>query len=606
MDAPLYSVARLGLVRAGAMALTGGLLAFGLSACGDSSSSGSLVGDSRPNILLIVADDMGYSDIGAFGSEIRTPNIDALAGEGRLLSSFYAGAVCAPSRAMLMSGADHHRVGVGINPEVLAGLILQGFAPFGNDYHFDNLPPEYRGFLSERALSMPELFRDHGYRTLMSGKWHLAQEVVAPQPGQVSPLQARPEAFPDARGFEQSFMLLDFGGSHFAPIPDRPNRYDLMTYGENGRIFQADELPADFYSSVFYTDKLLEYLGADNPEDKPFFAYLSYTAAHFPLHAPEEDIAAYAGHYDDGYQAVRSRRIQRLKELGLIAPNFSVYESPRQPDPGLGEKTWDELTPDERAYQARVMEIYAAMVTNMDRQIGRLIQHLKDTGQYDNTLILFFSDNGPDDGRGVDEGPNLDNSYENLGKPGSAAVYGSRWAEVGSTPFRMWKGRAGAEGSHSSPAVLKLPGASQARADLDIPVHITDILPSLLEAADIALPAGTYQGRDIIDVEGISHWSAWQAPHPEAQARPQGMVGEALGLSAFVRDGQWKLSRQANDSTPEDAGFTDIPWELFDMNADRGETQNLAASHPDIVARLERLWDDYAQRNHVIVHTGTP
>jgi len=587
--------------------MVGGLAVLFLAACDSGSSHvGDISRDDRPNILLIVVDDVGYSDIGVFGSEIRTPNIDALAADGRLLSSFYAGAVCAPSRAMLMSGADHHRVGVGINPEVVAGLIVQDYAPFGTEYGFNNLPREYGGFLVDEALSMPELFRDQGYRSMMSGKWHLAQEVVQPTPTHPNPLRPRPASFPDARGFDQSLMLLDFGGSHFAPIPGKPNRYDQASYAENGRLFHADELPADYYSSVYFADKLLDYLKADNPEEKPFFAYLSFTAGHFPLHAPEEDIAAYAGHYDEGYQVVRERRVQRLKDLGLIAPNFSMYESPPVADPDLGEKTWDQLTADEKAYQARIMEIYAAMLTNMDRQVGRVIQHLKDTGQYDNTLILFFSDNGPDDGRGVDEGPNLDNSYENLGRPGSAAVYGSRWAEVGSTPFRMWKGRAGAEGSHSSPAIVKLPGASEGKPVLDIPMHIMDVLPTFLDAAGISIPADSYQGREIIGIEGVSLWAALQETNPDPVPRQYGLIGEALGQAAYVRDGQWKLSRQPSSSDSPDAGFADIPWALFDMKADRGETRDLAAGHPDIVDRLERMWDAYVERNKVLLHTGTP
>ena len=593
------------LARGGRAWALAGFSALVLGACGGGSGSDRDQAE-RPNILVIVADDMGYSDIGAFGSEIRTPNIDALVGGGRLLTNFYSSAVCAPSRAMLMSGADHHRVGMGINPEVVAGLIVQKYAPFGTEYGFDNLPPEYLGFLNDQALTMPEIFRDHGYRTMMAGKWHLAQEVVRPTPGQLSPLKPRPESFPNARGFEQSFMLLDFGASHYAPIPGKKNRYDMVTYAENDKIFPSDELPDDYYSSVNFTDKLLQYLTADEDTEKPFFAYLAYTAAHFPLQAPDEDVAAYAGHYDDGYEAIRSRRIQRLKDLNLIAPNFSVYESPPVPEPNIGEKPWNELTAEEKAYQARLMEIYAAMVTNMDRQIGRVVQHLKDTGQYDNTLILFFSDNGPDDGRGIPEGPNLDNSFENLGKPGSGAVYGSRWAEVGSTPFRMWKGRAGAEGSSSMPAIVKLPGAPDDKPALDIPVHITDILPTLLDAADIPVPKGVYNDREIVDIEGVSQWAAFQDSAPSEVSRPFPLAGEALGLSGFVRDGQWKISRQPDSETPPNLGFNDLPWELFDMNSDRGETRDLAASHPDIVARLEQLWDAYVQRNNVLLHTGTP
>lgn len=588
-------------------------VALALTACGGND----LVAPQRPNILLIVGDDMGYSDIGAFGSEIRTPHLDALAAEGRLLTSFYSGAVCAPSRAMLMSGADHHRVGVGVNPEVVASLILRRVAPFGTEYGFDNLPPEYRGYLRDDALSLPELMRDHGYRTLMSGKWHLAQEVARPQPGELTPgdgglaellpVRPRPASFPNARGFDQSFMLLDFGASHFAPVPGKPTRYDLGTYGENDRTFHANALPQDFYSSTHFTDKLLEYLKSGQSAEQPFFAYLSYTAPHFPLQAPAEDIAAYAGHYDAGYDVIRARRLQRLKELGLIAPDFAMFSVPPKDDPLMSDRPWTELNADERAYQARVMEVYAAMVTHMDRQIGRVIEHLKDSGQYDNTLIVFLSDNGPDDGREAPEGPNLDNSLDNLGRPGSAGVYGTRWAEVGATPFRMWKGRAGAEGAHSTPALVKLPRQSAALPAVREPVHITDLLPTFLEAAGIALPRDRYQGRAIVNVEGVSQWRALQsaaALAPAARAQP--LAGEVLGISAYVRDGGWKLSKQPVAGDSLDMGFDDIAWQLFDMVTDRGETRDVAADHPGVVALLRQQWDAYVERNRVLLHTATP
>jgi len=605
-----------------------------LGACGsDDGSEPEPPAPRRANVLIILADDLGYSDIGAFGSEIATPHLDALAREGRLLSQFYTAPVCGPTRAELMSGADHHRVGLANNPEVLLSLVQNQAAPFGTIYTYGNMPPGYEGFLNDSALAMPELFRDAGYRTYMSGKWHLAFELVESSAGQLSPLQLRPASFPKARGFERSFALLNGGASHFAPRSARPTVYDTATYAEDDVTFPARDLPADFYSSTAYADKLIGFLDQDRGDPRPFLAYLAFTAPHFPLHAPAADLAAQAGNYDVGYEVIRERRVARLRELGVIAPNFAANPGiPSAAEGGSRDPRWHELTPDERAYQARLMEVYAAMVTRMDAEIGRVIQHLKDIGEYDHTLILFMSDNGPDDGGDPREGPSDDNALENLGHPGSTKAYGKRWAEVGATPLRRWKGRAGAEGANSVPAIVRLPGQAQGYPAIGAPMSapgrpkresslgegvaqrlegspmsVLDLLPTLLDFAGIPIPRDTYQGRPIIAIDGVSQWASLSDPAAVHLSNPprRRLEGELAGITGYAREGSWKLSRvpeASNDGI--DIGFDDIPWELFDLQNDRGETLDLATSHPDLVERLVRQWQDYVADTGVILRTG--
>jgi arylsulfatase len=349
----------------------------------------------QPNILLIVADDMGYSDIGAFGSEIPTPNIDALVREGRVLTRFYTAPACSPTRGMLMSGADSHRVGFGAMENNVTAFIGARNAPFGVDFSYDTVPDGYAGHLTNKALSMPQMFRDAGYHTYMAGKWHLAYEFTSTPTGGAS--RFRPADFPNKKGFERSFAMLDGAGAHFAPIPGSPTRYDNTTYTDDDVAFPAASLPADFYSTKTYTDKLISYIESNRADGKPFFAYAAYTSPHWPLQAPDEDIAAQKGRYDEGYDIIRYRRVEKLKQLGVLPQGFidnpglaSVAQG------GTGKKQWSELTPAERALQARAMEVYAAMVSNLDGHIGRLVQYLRDTGQYENTLIFFMSDNGSD------------------------------------------------------------------------------------------------------------------------------------------------------------------------------------------------------------------
>lgn len=587
-----------------ALASVTAFAALTLVACGSSDEP-----TERPNILLIVADDMGYSDIGAFGSEIATPNIDALVREGRALTSFYTAAACSPTRGMLMSGADSHRVGFGMMDNNVSALVNERNAPFGVDFGFDAVPAGYGGHLVDAALSMPELLRDAGYNTYMAGKWHLATQFSAPNPpAQPAATSFKPSAFPNAKGFERSFAMLNGAGSHYAPVAGKLTRFDRgVVYTRDDVAFPSTELPADFYSTKTYTDKLIEFIGSNRPAGKPFFAYAAYTAPHWPLQAPDADIAAQAGRYDVGYDVIRQRRIDRMKQLGVLPAGFAANAGLSSvSEGGTGKRRWTELSAQERATQARAMEVYAAMVSNLDGHIGRLVQHLKNTGQYDNTLIFFMSDNGSDPYPAPAADANANNMLANMGRPLSTFGYGERWAEVSAAPFRLWKTLTGAEGAVSVPAFVKLPNADRSRVPLTTVAHVKDLLPTFLELAGVPKPVTTYQGREIIPITGVSLNAALHADDAATSVRPASAVlaHEYLGQGFLLRDG-WKLSKA---QVPGVAATTDgdVPWRLFNLATDRGETVDLAATRPNLMRDMLGEWDRYVADNAVILLARPP
>jgi arylsulfatase len=307
----------------------------------------------RPNILLIVADDLGFSDVGPYGGEISTPALDQLAKEGVQLSNFHVLPTCSPTRSVLLSGMDNHRAGLGTMGEFVTPE-MEGV-------------PGYAGYLNFEVAALPEVMRRAGYHTYMAGKWHLGAEE---------------NTSPHARGFEETFVLLQGGGSHWSDRkPLTPP--EAMVYRRNGK--EVESLPEDFYSSRYYTDRILEWIEQSRSDDKPFFTYLSYTAPHDPLHAPKEYIAKYEGKYDQGWDELRQTRLASLKRLGMVSNDAVPF--PRLPN----VKAWDELPPEERQLAARDMEVYAAMVDYLDEQIARIFDYLKEIGEYDNTMILFMS-----------------------------------------------------------------------------------------------------------------------------------------------------------------------------------------------------------------------
>ncbi|WP_342245147.1 arylsulfatase [Pseudomonas sp. OTU5201] len=515
----------------------------------------------HPNILLVVADDLGYSDLGAFGGEIETPNLDRLAANGLQLTSMYAAPTCSPTRAMLMSGTDNHLAGLGTMEEAIQP--------------FQRGKPGYEGYLNQQAHSIAELLQGGGYRTSMVGKWHLG---LAPEQG------------PDRRGFERSFTLLEGGAVHFRPTPGSTARLEQVTYRENGRPV---ELPEDFYSTDFYTDKLIAYLKAGEDSGKPFFAYAAYTSPHWPLQAPEAYLEKYRGHYDGGYDAVRLARIERMKAKGLLPADFQpAVTLPVTPQlPG-----WAQLDPQRKRVEARKMEIYAAMVDNLDYNIGRLLDYLRDSGQLDNTLVVFMSDNGAAGERHEQfypAGPNTDNRLENLGRRGSQIDYGLRWAEVSAAPLRLFKGST-AEGGISVPAIVQLP-ANLRRQGLERSVaRVDDLAPTFLSLAGLPDPGDSWKGQPKHPITGRS-----MLPMLQGQERPEAvMAGELFG-SRYYREGDLKLLGLVSWVKPGEAP-PPLRWQLFDLSRDRSEQHDLAASQPETLERLMQAWQGYARQVGVV------
>jgi arylsulfatase A-like enzyme len=515
----------------------------------------------RPNILLIVADDLGYSDIGAFGGEIETPNLDRLASEGRILTDHHSGFSCAPTRSMLISGTDHHLVGL--------GRMGAGTGPQAGQ-------SGYEGYLNDRALSIAELLKDGGYHTYIAGKWHIGSGDTQT---------------PKHKGYESSYVLLGGVDTHFTEPADPPSETDLTEYRENGAYVLP---PADFYSTDFYTDKLISYIEANRADDKPFYAFAAYTSPHWPMQAPQEFIDRIKGRYDEGYDVIRARRLDRQRKLGIIPqdlhPNGLLAESASLPK-------WETLTPEQRAIEARKMEVYAAMVENLDWNIGRLFQYLKRNGEYENTFIFFQSDNGPESGRG--DRATADNSLENIGKKGSYVYVGTRWAEVSATPFRLFKSQS-AEGGHSVPAIARLPHQRAHRAQFDGLTHLTDLAPTFLALAGVADPGREYKGRSVHPITGLSLLPVLQGRTRTVRGAETVLADEQNGHRYVIR-GRWKLLWLGPPY-----GLTPNAWELFDLQVDRAETTNLAAQHPEVVESLTREWQAYAARNGVILAPAGP
>lgn len=524
-----------------------------LVACSDDDSPTPVEPVSQPNILLILADDLGYSDLGAFGGEISTPNLDTLAAEGRLLLDHHSAFTCAPTRAMINAGTDQHVTGIG-NQSIRD--YQEGF-------------PGYEGYLNERSLYLAELLRDGGYHTYIAGKWHLGSEE---------------DQAPPSRGYERSYVLLPGVANHFGSRAEAPLPDNLGPYREDGELVTP---PEDFFSTTFYTDKLIEYIESNRGDGQPFFAFAAYTAPHWPLQAPDEYLDRYRGRYDAGYDAIREARIERQKALGIIPADF-VAHTPLPADQSL--QAWNDLSAEQRADQARRMEIFAAMVEHLDHEIGRLLRYLRSTGEYENTLIVFQSDNGAE--AGTRDRAAYDNSFDNLGRYGSYITYGPRWAEVSSAPFRPWKSHS-TEGGHSVATIVRLPGQHSARPPIRALTGIQDWLPTLIEAAGIPDPGTEYGGREVNPITGFSLWPLLQDQVEQVRGPNDVLANEQANRRYARRDG-WKIV------------LTEPPlgngqWQLFDLTNDRAETTDLAATRPDQLESLIADWDAYVERFGVVL-----
>lgn len=541
------------------------LFSLSISACSndDSKESSTVVEtQKKPNILFIMADDLGYSDLGAFGGEIHTPNIDELTRVGRILTDYHTAPTCSPTRSQLISGTDHHLAGIGAMAE-LTPDHLKG-------------QPGYEGYLNERSLSIAEVLKDNGYRTYISGKWHLG---------------LTPATNAHAKGFDHSFTLLQGLDLHFKQAPAAYKRN--ATYTEDGKQVPISSLPDDFFSTNYFTDKLISYLDSGKNSGKPFFAYAAYTAPHWPLQAPAEYRDRYRGVYDVGYDVIRDARIARQKQLGLIPANFIAAEPIATQNAPQKYGKWNELSAEQKALEARRMEIYAGMVENLDANIGRVIQYLKRNNLYDNTLIFFVSDNGAEGfvrfNYGAESG--FDNSVANVGTSSSYHYVGPRWAEVSAAPFHLWKDTAG-EGATTAPAIVKLPYQTKAQSTHHGFASVLDVFPTVLDYANIAVPQGQYKGRQVNTPSGYS-WKPLLENKAQAIRPVNFSFADELHGSKYARQGDWKIALQGK------AELGTGNWELYNLQNDRGETQNLAQSNPAKLQELVDVYNKYTQQNGV-------
>ncbi len=519
----------------------------------------------RPDILVILADDMGYSDIGCFGGEIKTPTLDRLAANGLRLTQFYNTARCCPTRASLLTGLYPHQAGI--------GHMMQE-TPF----------PAYRGNLNRRCVTMAEVLRPAGYATGAFGKWHVARDTRPDGPKFNWPLQ---------RGFDRFYGTIHGAGSFFDP--------NTLCRGND---FIAPDRP-NFYYTDAIADEAAKFI-RETGKEKPLFAYVAFTATHWPMHAKPEDIAKYRGAYDKGWDAIREARFRRMREMGLLEARWGL--SPR--DAKL--PPWAEEPM--KAWQARCMEVYAAMLDCMDQGIGRIIRALEETGRLDNTLVLFMADNGgcaedlgrrgsektvpgadtaptpgpndlqPDmipkrtrDGRPVRQGagvmPGPDDTYIGYGLP---------WANVSNTPFREYKHWVH-EGGISSPLVAHWPrGIPEARRNALCaePAHLIDIMATCVDVAGAAYPVEE-DGEAIQPMEGVSLRAAFEG---KSLGRDVPLFWEHEGNRA-LRQGRWKIVAKHG-----------APWELYDIDNDRSELIDLAARQPDRVKEMVVHYDAWAAR----------
>ena len=512
----------------------------------------------RPNILFILADDLGYADVGVFGGEIPTPNIDALARAGMLLTDFYSGQTCSPTRAMLLSGMDNHRAGLGV-----MGV------PTREDQKGS---PGYEGHLNSRVASLAELLVDAGYNTYMTGKWHRGDTV---------------ETGPRARGFRRSFVSLD-GAAHLGGWDWRGPQ--LARYRDGDAIVNVGD---DFYSTRVYTERMLQYLAQDRAEGKPFFAYLAYTAPHWPLQAPDESIARFKGRYDAGYEALYAQRLARQKQLGLVPRDAPAIDDARF------RPRWSELTTEQRALESRRMEVYAAMVSDLDNYIGQVVDYLKRSGQFGNTFIMFMSDNGAEPGRRDLQAPirdhvgkEYDQSVQNLGRATSYVMYGPNWASASASPFHRHKATAFEGGVHV-PAFVRYPPLVKAGTRSDGVGTVMDVLPTLLELAGARHPGTQYKGREVLPPQGVSLLPLLSGKSTEVHASDAVFGWELFGHRA-VRQGDWKIVWD------QAAPAAQRRWQLFNLASDRYEQRDLSTSNPQQFQHMQQMWEQYDTGNGVI------
>lgn len=506
----------------------------------------------RPNIVIVLADDMGFSDIGCYGGEIKTPNLDSLGRRGVRLSQFYNTARCSPSRASLLTGLHPHQTGIGILTN-------------------DNSPRGYPGTINRRCATLAETLGHAGYATCLSGKWHLAVDMKSPN-----------DCWPTRRGFDRFFGTLAGCGSFYKPGTLKRQEEDASSEAEDPSFFYTDAIANE--GAKFIRDQA--------STRRPFFLYAAFTAPHWPLHAPPEDIEACNGRYEEGWDSLREKRMARLIREGVLPADTTMSgRDPTQPH-------WDDVP--NKAWETRRMQVYAAQVERMDKGIGRILEALKETDALDDTLFIFLSDNGASaeadlerlahrtdicppatrDGRTVRVG----NSPEILpGSEDTYASYGQAWANLSNTPFRFYK-RWTHEGGIATPLIAHWPNGTLKNGHVvDLPCQLVDIVPTILDAVGASYPPSNLP-EPVLPLEGRSVLPALRGEEMD----PRPLFWEHVG-NAAIRTGHWKLVREQSKD-----------WELYDLKEDRCELRDLAKQHPEIVADLATRWSEWAVRVGVI------
>ncbi len=497
---------------------------------------------SRPNVVVILVDDMGFSDVGCYGSEIPTPNIDALASGGVRFTQFYNTARCSTTRASLLTGLYPHQAGMG--------------------FLDDKVLPNSRGTfgrLHERCVTIAEVLGSAGYHTSIVGKWHLGQQNGTP---------------PWEQGFQRTANTA-FGELYFPKEQGKPGSKFVYLDGRKVAADSPEVGKGEWYSTFMFTEWATKFVDDAQAQDKPFFLYVAHGAPHFPLKAPAETIAKYRGQYKVGWDKLREDRHRKQIELGIVESRWPMSERPAE------VPTWDSLTAQQQDRYDNMMAIYAAMIDCIDQSVGQLVQHLKQTEQLDNTLILFMSDNGGN----AEGGPNGITQGEQLGGPDSNVFLGMTWATLNNTPFRRYK-HFTHEGGISSPLIAHWPAGirSERRGKIEHqPAHLIDVMPTLCDITGAVYPS-EFKGHKILPMQGVSLMPALQG---NQMPRVQPIFWMHEGNRA-VRSGPWKAVKKFRE-----------PWELYNIELDRTEQNNLAQKEPVLLQHLARQWDQWALASYV-------
>lgn len=515
----------------------------------------------RPNIVLVLADDLGFSDIAPYGSEVNTPTLSALADSGIKFTNYHTAASCAPSRAMLLTGVDSHRNGVPNIPEAL--------------------PPEqkayehYQGTLNHNVVTVATLLQSQGYHTYMAGKWHLGKTR---------------DQLPSSRGFERTVALADSGADNWEQKPYIPI-YEKANWFADG---EETTLPEDFYSSRYLIDKTIEFIDSNKDSEAPFFAYVPFQAVHTPVQAPQAFIDKYMGIYDEGWNSLREARFQEALELGLVAPGTSMVSMSSTED-------WDSLTIEQKRYQSKRMAVYAAMIEAMDFHFGRLIEHLKQAGQYQNTIFIFTSDNGSEASGSTSSTSAMRDlffgiqdyttDYETLGLKGSFNSIGPSFASAAASPLAYYKFYSG-EGGMRVPLIIAGEPLSVSQPVSNAFAYVTDITPTILDLSQVNQPAERFGGRRVEPIIGRSLVPLVRGEVSRVYTKTEN-IGYELGGNAALFQGDYKIVLNRGP-------LGDNAWHLFDIVADPGEAIDLAGSMPEKLQQMILAYESYASSNGVL------